>query len=290
MTPFPIINRHTAKHCIPTDHVRLKFADVVLASAAELTVIMKIAVVGATGLVGRQVVEALRVAGVETVAVSPEAGVDVTTGAGLDEALAGVGRIVDVTNAGTTEEKPATGFFTAVSERLQQAGTRAGVQRVIVLSIVGIDRLQRGYWAAKLQHERVAQSGPVPTSILRSTQFHEFAAQVLAWGRNGDVRYVPEMRVQPIASASVSEVLVDMALANDGLPAMSEIAGPRIEQLLDMAIQVAARHHEPPRVEGRRDTIRAPTAPPFKPVRFSRARRRGSWGRRSKNGSTRANG
>jgi hypothetical protein len=185
-------------------------------------------------------------------------GVDVTTGAGPDEALTGVDRIVDVTNAGTTEEKPATSFFTAVSERLQQAGARAGVQGVIVLSIVGIDRLQHGYWAAKLQHE-VAQSGPVPTSILRSTQFHEFAAQVLAWGGNGDVSYVPEMRVQPIASASVSEVLVDMPLANGGLPAMSEVAGPRVEQLLDMAVQVAARHHEPPRVEG--DAIRAPTAP-----------------------------
>jgi hypothetical protein len=77
---------------------------------------------------------------------------------------------------------------------------------------------------------------------------------VLAWGRNGDVSYVPETCVQPIASASVSEVLVDMALANGGLPAMSEVAGPRVEQLLDMAVQVAARHHEPPRVEGRRDT------------------------------------
>ena len=106
--------------------------------------------------------------------MSRETGVDVATGAGLDEALTGVDRIVDVTNAGTTEEKPATSFFTAVSERLQQAGARAGVQGVIVLSIVSIDRLQHGYWAAKLQHERVAQSGPVPTSILRSTQFHEF--------------------------------------------------------------------------------------------------------------------
>src|ERR1700733_11808509 len=107
---------------------------------------MRIAVVGATGLVGRHVVKYLRAGGIDTVEASREHGVDVTTGAGLDAALEGVERIVDVTNAGSTQESPASEFFAAAAQHLQRAGARAGAKRIVLLSIVGIDGLTRGYW------------------------------------------------------------------------------------------------------------------------------------------------
>jgi uncharacterized protein YbjT (DUF2867 family) len=170
----------------------------------------------------------------------------VTTGAGLEEALAGVLRIVDATNAGTADEAAATAFFTAAAEHLQEAGARAGAE----LSIVGVDRLSTGYFAAKLRHEQAAQSGEVPVAVLRATQFHEFAGQILMWGRAGDLSRVPEMLVQPIAVASVATVLAHLALA-DGPPAsVSEVAGPHVEQLVDMAARLAERRDDPVKVEG----------------------------------------
>ena len=51
---------------------------------------MKIAVAGATGRVGRYVVEVLESQGHEVVRISRSNGVDVATGEGLDRALAGV--------------------------------------------------------------------------------------------------------------------------------------------------------------------------------------------------------
>ena len=144
---------------------------------------MRIAVVGGTGLVGRHIVDAFATTDVDVVVVSRENGVDLSTGAGLDQAFAGVQRVIDVSNAGTTDEAEATAFFTAVGQHVQAAAGRADADRIVLLSIVGIDRVASGYYAAKLAHEEVTKAGDVPTVVLRSTQFHEFAGQVLTWDR-----------------------------------------------------------------------------------------------------------
>ena len=70
----------------------------------------------------------------------------------------------------------------------------AGVRRIVVVSIIGTDRSTAGYGAAKLAHERAMRSGPIPVRILRAAQFHEFVAQLLEWGRQGEVSYLPKMR------------------------------------------------------------------------------------------------
>ena len=56
----------------------------------------KIAVAGATGRVGRPVVEMLESRGYDVVPISRSQGVDVITGEGLDQALTGVETIIDV--------------------------------------------------------------------------------------------------------------------------------------------------------------------------------------------------
>jgi uncharacterized protein YbjT (DUF2867 family) len=215
-----------------------------------------VAVVGGTGLIGRHVVGVLREAGVATVSMSRREGVDVTTGEGLDHALHGVQRVIDVSNAGTTSGEPAAAFFTAAAQHLHEAGERAGVDRLVVLSIVGIDRLSTGYWAAKRAHEQAAQGGPIPALVLRATQFHEFAGQVLEWGRRGEVSTVPEMLVQPVAAEAAARVLVDLALASGLAATVTEAAGPRQEELVDMATHLAARRNDPVQVQGVRDPTR----------------------------------
>ena len=136
---------------------------------------MRLAVAGGTGMVGRHVVEHARRAGHDVVVLSRSEGVDVRSGAGLADALRGVDTIIDVTNAGTTEQGAATGFFTEEADMLQRVGATRGVGHIVTLSIVGIDRAPAGYFAAKLEH--AAAQGTVPVTIMRATQFHEFPAQ-----------------------------------------------------------------------------------------------------------------
>jgi uncharacterized protein YbjT (DUF2867 family) len=127
------------------------------------------------------------------------------------------------------------------------------VQRIVVVSIIGTDRFTAGYGAAKLAHERAMLSGPIPARVLRAAQFHEFVAQLVDWGRQGEVSYVPRMRTQLVAARTVAEALAE--LATDPAPAssearISEIAGPREESLVEMATLLVARRGDPVRIEG----------------------------------------
>ena len=214
----------------------------------------KIAVAGATGRVGSHTVEVLEAAGHDVVRMSRSTGVDVVTGEGLSEALAGVDTIVDAAWWPTNEQGPATEFFIAAARNLQEEGERAGVQRIVVVSIIGADRVTSGYIASKIPHEEAMKAGTIPVRILRAAQFHEFVPLFLEWGRQGDVVYVPEMRTQLVAARTVAEALAE--LANGSAPAaetaaatIPEIAGPREESLVDVARLVAARRGDSVRIE-----------------------------------------
>jgi uncharacterized protein YbjT (DUF2867 family) len=214
----------------------------------------KIAVAGATGRVGRHTIEVLEAAGHEVVPMSRSTGVDVVTGEGLSEALAGVDSIVDAASWPKNEQEPATEFFIASSRNLQREGERAGVQRIVVVSIIGADRFTTGYIASKLPHEGAMQAGPIPVSILRAAQFHEFLPLFLEWGRRGDVIYVPQMRTQLVAARTVAEALAELATESEPGPetsagAIPEIAGPREERLVDVAKLLAARRGDSVRIE-----------------------------------------
>jgi uncharacterized protein YbjT (DUF2867 family) len=217
----------------------------------------KIAVAGATGRVGRHVVDVLEAAGHEVIAMSRSTGVDVVTGEGLAQALAGVEVIIDAATGASPDQQAATEFFTVAAHNLQQAGEQAGVKRIVVVSIVGVGRFTAGYNAAKLAHEQAIQSGPIPVSILRATQFHEFVGQLVDWGTQGEISYVPEMRTQLIAARTVAEALAKVATDPDLQPSggsggapIAEIAGPRAESMVEMARLLVSRRGDPVRVEG----------------------------------------
>jgi uncharacterized protein YbjT (DUF2867 family) len=217
---------------------------------------MKVAVAGATGRLGRHVVDVLETGGHEVVAMSRSGGVDVISGTGLAEALAGVECVIDAATGPSPEQEAATEFFTAAALNLHEAGERAGVQRMVVVSIIGTDRFTAGYGVAKIAHERAHLSGPIPVRILRAAQFHEFVGQLVAWGRQGEVSYVPKMRTQLVAARTVAEVLADLATDPESTPApessppFPEIAGPREESLVEMARLLVDRRGEQVRIEG----------------------------------------
>jgi uncharacterized protein YbjT (DUF2867 family) len=212
----------------------------------------RIAVAGATGRVGRHVVDLLEVRGHDVVAMSRSRGVDLVTGEGLSDALRGVEVVVDAATGSSPDEDEATAFFTASTRNLQEAGERAGVRRMVVVSIIGCDRFSGGYQAAKVVHEQAMLAGPVPARILRAAQFHEFVEELMTWGRQGDVSYLPRMRTQLVAARTVAQALATLATSPESesqSDEILEIAGPRAESLVQMASLLAARRGDPARVE-----------------------------------------
>jgi uncharacterized protein YbjT (DUF2867 family) len=194
---------------------------------------VRVAVAGGTGVVGRHVVRALEAPGHQAVVLARSRGVDVTTGAGLDAALAGADALIDVTNVVTTGKKASIAFFEAATRNLLTSGERAGIRHHVALSVVGCDRVDFGYYFGKRRQEELVLSGPVPASVLRVTQFFEFAEQFIApsWM---PVAVVLRMRTQPIAAREVAAALVALA-AGPPVGRAPELAGPREEQMVDMA-------------------------------------------------------
>ncbi|MEV0675395.1 NAD(P)H-binding protein [Actinosynnema sp. NPDC050436] len=203
----------------------------------------RFAVAGATGRLGRHVVDVLTERGHEVVPVARATGVDIITGEGLTEALTGVEVIVDVASWHSSDQEAATEFFRTSAHNLQEAGRAAGVGRIAVASIIGVDKATAGFIAAKKVHEELLLSGPIPVRILRAAQFHEFVGQLLDW-QQGDVAHVPALPTQLVACRTVAEALVDLATDQDaptpGTP-IPEIAGPRREILAEAARLLGTR-------------------------------------------------
>ena len=205
---------------------------------------MKVVVIGGSGIAGRATVSALAAAGHEPLAISRSTGVDLVSGRGLREALAGAGAVVDVTNTDVTKRKPAERFFETTTGNLVQVAGEVGVPHLVCLSIVGVDRVPYGYYQGKLRQEQVLTESEVPTSVLRATQFHEFAGQFLDRA-SGRFVIVPKWAVEPIAVREVAAALASIAA---GEPAgRIEIAGPSIENMADLVRRVAQA-----RADGRR--------------------------------------
>ncbi|MFI1105962.1 SDR family oxidoreductase [Streptomyces melanogenes] len=199
-----------------------------------------IAVAGATGRLGTHVVRVLKERGHQVVAFSRSTGVDIVTGQGLAEALAGVDLIIDTASTPSPDETEAVKFFTASAANLHAAGAQAGVERIVSVSIIGIDESTGGYNRAKVSHEKALMAGPLPVQILRAAQFHEFVELLAGWGRQGDTAYLPVMRTQLVAAAVVAEALVGLAEGpapeqGTATAPFPEIAGPREERLAKVA-------------------------------------------------------
>jgi uncharacterized protein YbjT (DUF2867 family) len=230
---------------------------------------MRVLVIGGSGLVGRPTASELVRRG-HTVAVLTRSGAggppgtqafagDVTTGAGVAAALDSADCVVDCGNVVTVRRKTAVDFFTTTTRRLGELGKAAGVRHHVVLGIVNSDKVAFPYFAGKLAQERTALDGPVPATVLRATQFHEFAGQVLGQLRVARWSFVPEALIQPIAAAEVGVALAEVVEAGPN-GRVRDIAGPRPERLTDMARQVVAHRGERRTVVGLRLPGRTPHA------------------------------
>ncbi|MGH3547477.1 MAG: SDR family oxidoreductase [Pseudonocardiaceae bacterium] len=193
---------------------------------------MRIAVAGGTGVVGRHVVASLATDGHEPVVLARSRGVNVVTGQGLDAALTGVQAVVDVSGLTTTRRRPSVAFFAASTRQLLAAGQRAGVAHYVALSIVAVDRVDYGYFEGQRRQEDLALAGQLPASVLRATQVHEFAGQILA-ATPGPLAPVPRMLIQPVVAREVATRLADLATGS-AVGLAPEFAGSEEHQLVDL--------------------------------------------------------
>ena len=195
---------------------------------------MKIVVIGGSGLIGTKVVKLLRERGHEAVAASPSSGVDILTGKGLAEALTGARVVVDVANSPNFEDEVAMNFFETAGRNISAAETKAEVAHHVVLSVVGTDRLlASGYFRAKMAQENLVRASRVPYTIVRATQFFEFAGSIAQSVTEGTTVRLPPAMMQPIVSDDVAAALAEVAV---GTPVNGtiEIAGPERIRMDDL--------------------------------------------------------
>jgi uncharacterized protein YbjT (DUF2867 family) len=205
---------------------------------------MRVAVVGGTGRAGREIVASLRRRGHEALVIARATGVDLLTGEGLRAALDGADAVVDASNRSTQDADEARAFFGTATRNVVAAESDAGVRHHVVLSIVGIDRVQgSGYYVGKLLQEEIALAGPIPTTIVRSTQFFDFAERVVTQARVGDVAELAPLLLQPVALEDVA-AFVAQAVAAEPRNGRVEIAGPETQDLVDMARRTFAARGE----------------------------------------------
>ncbi|MDT5325129.1 MAG: hypothetical protein QOF25_2281 [Mycobacterium sp.] len=202
---------------------------------------MKLTVVGASGLIGTKVVDLLTAAGHQVVATSRSSGVDVLTGEGLADALAGADVLIDVVNSPSFEDEAVLQFFSTSTTNLAAAAKTAGVGHYVALSIVGADDLpDSGYMRAKVVQEKTIVDSGIPYSVVRATQFHEFAEAITGSLVVGDEVRVPDGLIQLIASDDVATAVARVAVGPP-LGGIVNIAGPDKFSFADMASAVIAK-------------------------------------------------
>jgi uncharacterized protein YbjT (DUF2867 family) len=199
---------------------------------------MKIIVMGG-GAIGSKLVTTLRGYGQAALAASPETGVDPRTGAGLADALANASVVIDVANPPSVEEAEALSFFETSTRNLLAAEAAGGVGHHVVLSAVGIDRLQQsGYFRAKRAQEKLIENSAIPYSIVRATQFFEFLPRLTDLVADGRTVRFPPVLFQPVAEDDAIRVIGQISVGSP-LNRAVDVAGPerfRMDELFRSAL------------------------------------------------------
>ncbi len=198
----------------------------------------EVLVTGGTGSLGHRVVDRLRGPGYEVRTLSRSArgaGVvrgDLLTGEGLARALKGVDVLI---HCASSPRKPRQTDVEGTG-RLLEAASGAGVSHVVFVSIVGVDRNPYPpYYRAKLEAERIVERSPVPWTILRATQFHEFVLKQIRLLERIPIIMAPRgFLLQPMDIGEVADRLVELALSG---PAgrVPDIGGPEVRTFPDLA-------------------------------------------------------
>jgi uncharacterized protein YbjT (DUF2867 family) len=197
----------------------------------------QILVTGGTGTLGRVIVQDL-VAGSASVRVLSRRAApanlngaswavgDVRSGDGIDTAVAGIDTIIHCASKRGDVES---------ARNLLDAAAKAGCSHFVFISIVGVDRVPLGYYRSKLRVEQLVEDSGLPSTILRTTQFHNLIVSIMGALSRTPVMAVPaHTSFQPI---DVREVAARLVALSRG-PAQGRVAdmgGPEVRGVRDLA-------------------------------------------------------
>lgn len=212
---------------------------------------MRVAVVGATGFVGRHVVSRLATAGHGVTAISRDGArrpewegavetrpADVSTGAGLGPALAGADAVVHLV---AIPREGGGRTFDAVNvdgtRRVVEAATAAGARRLVHLSALGVvDDPRLDYLHSKWRGEAIVRESSLDWVVLRPSLlfgpgdgFFSLVRTTLKWWSPGIV-VVPgdgSARFQPLAVDDLALAVERSVVDPDRGGSVYEIGGPR---------------------------------------------------------------
>ena len=167
--------------------------------------VVKVVVIGGTGLIGSKLVAKLVEHGHNAVPAAPNTGVNTLTGEGLAEVLDGAAVVVDVSNSPSFADDAVLEFFRTSTTNLLQYSAKAGVGHYVALSVVGTDRLaESGYFRAKIAQEQLIRESRRPYSIVHATQFFEFVKSIADLSTVDGAVHLPPALIQPMASDDVA--------------------------------------------------------------------------------------
>jgi uncharacterized protein YbjT (DUF2867 family) len=227
-----------------------------------------ILVTGGTGTIGSRVVPLLVEAGRPVRVLSRHPGPtsaaveqvegDTVTGRGLASACRGAVVVLHLAGGAKGDD--------VAAGQVARAASAARVGHLILISVIGADRMPLGYFRAKAAAEREFAESGLPWTILRVAQLHDFVLPVVRSLARLPLLPAPAgVRFEPVARDEVAARLVNLAL---GAPAgrVPDLAGPEV---LDLP-QLAAAYAE---VSGRR---RRPALPIRLPGKIGLAYREGA--------------
>ena len=191
-------------------------------------------VTGATGTLGRRMVDAAVASGHRVRALSRSdhtgpAGVtwhrgNLVTGVGIGGAVTGVDVIVHCATQPTGSKD-----VTAI-KHLIAAARAAAVANIVYVSIVGIDRIPLPYYRTKLRVEQELAASGLGHTVLRVTQFHDLIERTFSVQRFSPVLWALRgVRFQPIDTRDVAIRLLELAGAGAAGRA-PDIGGPAVYQ------------------------------------------------------------
>jgi uncharacterized protein YbjT (DUF2867 family) len=222
-------------HSAPLSDFEHTLGNIEMNGRGKESSIMKVVIIGGSGLIGSKLVNNLRERGHEAVPASPDTGVNTLTGEGLATVLQGASVVVDVSNSPSFEDAAVMDFFTTSTRNLLQAARSAGVTHYVALSVVGTERIPDSpYLRAKNAQEALIQAAAIPYSIVHATQFFEFVKRIADEATVGATVRLPPVLIQPMAADDVAKAIGRIAV---GAPVNGtvEIAGPeqfRFDELI----------------------------------------------------------
>lgn len=211
----------------------------------------QVLVTGGTGDLGRELVPRLVSRGYDVTVLSRRvnppvpAGTravqgDLTTGAGVEDALAGAEVIVHCATGSRDSGLRGLGYKAPKktdvdpTDRLIAAARSKGSPHVVYISIVGVDKIPLGYYRAKLESEQIIERSGLPYSILRTTQWHTLADEFARRLSASPVLMVPKGLKSQLLDAG--EVADRMAAIVDQGPSqhVPDMGGPEVLDMRDI--------------------------------------------------------